>query len=110
MNGQSGEQAPETPLFKIRLGLCPLLRLLWHGHHGRPSKKKVTDEAEVAVADAALAWPTGWYDSFIPYLLVRVLAVYDLFVDVLVLCYRRVHIFRFQYELHTMNAMFTVWS
>ena len=49
------------------------------------AKKKASVDAEAAAATAALAWPTGGYDSFIPYLLVHVLAVRMLFIDVLIL-------------------------
>jgi hypothetical protein len=74
------------------------------------AKKKASADAEAAAAAAALAWPTGGYDSFIPYMLVHVLAVYMLFIDVLVLCTVRAHMLRFRYEMHTVFAMLIIYS
>ena len=74
------------------------------------AKKKATNEAKAAAAVAALAWPTGGYDSFIPYLLIHVLAVYMLFIDVSVLCTVRASMLRYRYEMHTVFAMFTAYS
>ena len=45
------------------------------------AKKKATDDAKATAAAAALAWPTGGYDLFIPRLLGLVLAVYVLLID-----------------------------
>ena len=72
--------------------------------------KKATDESQAAAAAAALAWPTVGYDSFIPFILVHVIAVYALLVDVSVVDYICAHMFSFRYELHAVNAMFTVYS
>ena len=60
------------------------------------AKKKASTDTEAAPAAAALAWPTGGYDSFIPYLLVHVLAVYMLFIDVSVLCNVRAHMLMYR--------------
>ena len=38
------------------------------------------------------------------------LTVYVVFIDVSVLCTVRAHMFRYRYELHTVIAMFTVYS
>ena len=73
-------------------------------------KKKALADAEAAAAAAALAWSTGGDDSFIPYLLVHVLAVYMMFIDGSVLCIVRAHMLRYRYEMHTVCAMFTVYS
>jgi hypothetical protein len=62
------------------------------------AKKKATDDAEAAAAAATLASPTGGYDLSIPYLLVHVLAVYDVFIDVLILCIAHAHVLRYRYE------------
>ena len=70
------------------------------------AKKKAID-AEAAAAAAALAWPTGGYDLFIPSLLIHVLAVYMMFIDVSVLCTVCAHMLRYRYEMHTVFAMFT---
>jgi hypothetical protein len=59
------------------------------------AKKKALADAKAAAATAALAWLTGGYDSFIPYLLIHVLAIYML---------------RYRYEIHTIFAMFTAYS
>ena len=74
------------------------------------AKKKGLANAEAAAIVAALAWPTGGYDSFIPYLLVHVLVVYMLFIDVSFLCNVRAHLLRYRYEMHTVFAMLTVYS
>lgn len=74
------------------------------------AKKKATDNAEAAVAVAALAWPTGGYDLFIPRLLVLVLAVYVLLIDGSLLCSVRASMLRYRYEMHTFYAMLTVYS
>ena len=74
------------------------------------AKKKALADAETAVAAAALTWPTGGYDSFIPYLLVHVLAVYMVFIDVSVLCTVRAHMLRYRYEMHTVFAMLIIYS
>lgn len=78
------------------------------------AKKKATDDAKAAAAAAASAWPTGGYDLFIPhlpvYVLIHVLAVYVLFIDVSVLCTVRAHMLRYWYEMHTVFAMFTIYS
>ena len=73
------------------------------------AKKKASANAEAAAA-AAFAWPTGGYESIMPYLLVHVLAVYMLFIDVSLLCTVRAHMLRYRYEMHTVFAMFTVYS
>ena len=72
--------------------------------------KKATDESQAAAAAAALAWPTAGYDSFIPLLLVYMLAVYVLYLDVLVQGFIRASMFSFRYKMHAVNAMFTVYS
>ena len=72
--------------------------------------KKANDGSQTAAAAAALAWPTVGYDSFIPFILVHVIAVYALLVDVSVLDYICAHMLSFQYEFHVVNAMFTVYS
>ena len=69
------------------------------------AKKKALADAEVAATAAALAWPTGGYDSFIPCLLVHVLAVYMLFIDCSVLCTVCAHMLRYWYESHTVFAI-----
>ena len=74
------------------------------------AKKKATDNAEAAVAVAALAWPTGGYDLFIPRLLVLVLAVYVLLIDGSLLCSVRASMLRYRYEMHTFYAMLIVYS
>ena len=71
------------------------------------AKKKATDDAEVAAASAALAWPTGGYDLFIPRLLVPVLAVYVLLIGGSLLCSVRASMLRYRYEMHTFYAMLT---
>ena len=50
------------------------------------SKKRATNDAEADAAAAALAWPTGGYNLFIPRLLVLMLAVYVLLIDASILC------------------------
>lgn len=62
------------------------------------AKKKAAEE--VVDAAAALAWPTGGYALFIPFLLVHLQVVYSVFMDVLV----QAHMFRYQYDLCTINA------
>ena len=75
------------------------------------AKKKASALTKAApAAAAALAWPTGGYNSFIPYLLVHVLAVYMLFIDVSSLCTVHASMLRYRYELHTVIAMFTAYS
>ena len=74
------------------------------------TKKKASADAGAAAAAPAVAWPTGGYDSFIPYLLVHVLAVYMLFIDGSVLCTVRAHMLTYRYEMHTVFSMFTVYS
>ena len=74
------------------------------------AKKKATDDVEVAAAAAALAWPTGGYDLFIPRLLVLILGVYVLVIDGLILCYVRASMLRYRYEMHTFYAMLTIYS
>ena len=56
-----------------------------------------------------MAWPTAGYDSFIPLLLVYMLAVYVLYIDVSVQGFIRASMFSFRYEMHAANAMFTVY-
>ena len=73
------------------------------------AKKKASANAEAAAA-AAFAWPTGGYESIMPYLLVHVLALYMLFIDVSVLCTVRAHMLSYRYEMHTVFAMLTVYS
>ena len=73
------------------------------------AKKKALADAEAAAA-AALAWPTGGYDSFIPYLLVHVMAIYMLFIDVSFLCIVRAYMLRYRYEMHTVFAMLSIYS
>lgn len=67
------------------------------------SKKKAAEEA--ADATTVLAWPTRGYALFIPFLLVHVLVVYSVFMDVSVWA----HMFRYRYELYTVNAMFLIY-
>ena len=69
--------------------------------------KKATNKAAAAVA--ALAWRTGGYDLFLPYLLIRVLAVFTVFIGVSVLYSVRAHMFRYLYELRTVNAMLMIY-
>lgn len=74
------------------------------------AKKKALADVEAAATAVPLAWPTGGYDSFIPYLLVHVLVVYMMFIDVSVLCTVRAHMLTYRYEMHTVFAMLTVYS
>ena len=74
------------------------------------SKKKATDDAEAAAVAAALAWPTGGYDLFIPRLLVLMLAVYVLLIEGSILCHVRASMLRYRYEMHTFYAMLIVYS
>ena len=69
------------------------------------ARKKATDDAEVAAASAALAWPTEGYDLFIPRLRMHVLVVYMLFIYVSVLCTVCAHMLRYWYESHTVFAI-----
>ena len=69
------------------------------------AKKKATDDAEAAAATAALSWPTGGYDLFIPRLLVFALAVYVLLIDGSLLCSVRASMLRKRYEVYTVFAM-----
>ena len=71
--------------------------------------KKAIDESQAAVAAVALAWPITGYDSLIPYILVHVVTVYALFIDVSVLDDICAHMLSFRYEMHAVNAMFTVY-
>ena len=71
--------------------------------------KKATDESQAAAAAAALAWPTAGYDSFIPLLLVYMLAVFVLYIDDSVQGFIRASMFSFRDEMHAANAMFTVY-
>ena len=71
-------------------------------------KKKATDDAEAAAA-AALAWPTGGYDLFIPRLLVLILAVYVLLIECSILCFVCASMLRYCYEMHTFYAMLTAY-
>ena len=74
------------------------------------TKKKATDDAEDAAATAALAWPTGGYDLFIPRLLILILAVYVLLIEGSILCSARASMLRYRYEMHTFYAMLTIYS
>ena len=74
------------------------------------AKKKASADAEVAAAAAALAWPTGGYDLFIPRLLVLVLAVYVLLIDGSLLCSVRASMLMYHYKMHTFYAMLNVYS
>ena len=74
------------------------------------AKKKALADAETAVAAAALTWPTGGYDLFIPHLFMFVLAVYVPLIDGLLLCSVRASMLRNRYEVHTVFAMLTVYS
>ena len=74
------------------------------------ARKKATSDAKAATAAAALAWPTGGYDLFIPRLLVLVLAVYVLLIDGSLLCSVRASMLRYRYEMHTVFAILTVYS
>ena len=56
-----------------------------------------------------LAWPTAWYDSLIPSILVYIFVVYVMYIDVLVQGFIRASMFSFRYEMHAVNAMFTVF-
>ena len=71
--------------------------------------KKATDESQAAAAAPALACPTAGYDLLIPYIIIHVVAVYALFVDVSVLDYICDHMLSFWYDMHVVNAMFTVY-
>ena len=73
------------------------------------TKKKATDNAEAAAAAAALALPTEGYDMFLPRLLVLVLAVFVLLIDGSLLCTVRVSMLRYNYDMHTVYAMLTVY-
>ena len=70
----------------------------------------MSSDAERAAAVVALAWTTGGYASFIPYLLVHVQAVYMMFIDGSILCTVCAHMLKYRYEMHTVFAMFTVYS
>lgn len=74
------------------------------------TKKKAAKEAKAVVTAVALAWPTEEYDLFIPYILVHVLAVYALVIDVSILCFVCSHIISYWHELHTVDAMFMIYS
>ena len=74
------------------------------------SKKKARNDAEAAAVAAALAWPTGGYDLFIPRLLVFMLAVYVLLIEGSVLCSARASMLRYRCEMHTFYAMLTVYT
>lgn len=71
------------------------------------AQKKAAKEATALAA--SLSWPTEGYDLSIPYLLVYVLAVFNVFMDVLVLCSVRAHMFTYRYELRVVNAMFMIY-
>ena len=70
--------------------------------------KKATDEFQVAAAVAVLAWPTAWYDSLIPSILVYIFVVYVMYIDVLVQGFIRASMFSLRYEMHAVNVMFTI--
>ena len=74
------------------------------------AKKKATDDAEADAAAAALVWPTGGYDLFIPHLLVLMLVVYVLLIEGSILCSVRASMLRYRYEMHTFYALLTVYS
>ena len=61
------------------------------------AKKKATDDAE-------------GYELVIPHLLVLVLAIYDVFIDVSILCNVHARMLRCRYELHTVIDMLTLYS
>ena len=72
--------------------------------------KKAAEDAAAATKDAASAWPTGGYNSFIPLLLFPVLGMLALYVDLSTISVVCVCMIDYQYAIICVNAMLVVNS
>ena len=71
--------------------------------------KKVAEDAAAATKAAASAWPTGGYNSFIPLLIIDVLAVLASCVDLSTVCVVCACLVEYQYVVNSANAMLVVY-
>ena len=67
--------------------------------------KKAAEDAAAATKAAASAWPTGGYNSFIPLLIIFILAVLAVCV-----CLVRACLDQSQYIINLVNAMLVIYS
>ena len=72
--------------------------------------KKVSEDAAAATKAAASAWPTGGYNSFIPLLIIFILAVLAVCVDLSTVCLVRACLDQSQYVINLVNAMLVIYS
>ena len=72
--------------------------------------KKVAEDAAAATKAAASAWPTGGYNSFIPLLIIFILAVLAVCVDLSTVCLVRACLDQSQYVINLVNAMLVIYS
>ena len=72
--------------------------------------KKAAEDAVAATTDAASAWPTGGYNSFIPLLLFYVLAMLALYVDLSAISVVCASLTEYQYAFICVNAMLVIYS
>ena len=72
--------------------------------------KKVAEDAAAATKAAASAWPTGGYNSFIPLLIIFILAVLAVCVDLSTVCLVRACLDQSQYIINLVNAMLVIYS
>ena len=72
--------------------------------------KKAAEDAAAATKAAASAWPTGGYNSFIPLLIIFILAVLAVCVDLSTVCLVRACLDQSQYVINLVNAMLVIYS
>ena len=72
--------------------------------------KKVAEDVAAATNAAASAWPTGGYNSFIPLLIIFILAVLAVCVDLSTVCLVRACLDQSQYVINLVNAMLVIYS
>ena len=72
--------------------------------------KKAAEDAAAATKAAASAWPTKGYNSFIPLLIIFILAVLAVCVDLSTVCLVRACLDQSQYVINLVNAMLVIYS
>ena len=72
-------------------------------------KKAAEDAAAAVTAARASAWPTGGYNTFIPLLIISILAVLALCVDLSTVCVVHACLVVYQYVVNSVNAMLVIY-
>ena len=71
--------------------------------------KKAAEDAAAATKAAASAWPTGGYNSFIPLLIIFILAVLAVCVDLSTVFLVRACLDQSQYVINLVNVMLVIY-